>query len=131
MNVNPWISVKGWFFTNTSSHRGVRTLLVILLATLLLHMCRGHFLFTFQPFCFKLSKNVVGYIYCGYCWIYTAEHLGSNLNIISFTVKMVFNTVNGILVWYYSNFNYANKFTPLHLMKDLMLRCCSLSRRII
>ena len=37
-------------------------------------------------------------IFCGYCWIITASDLGSNLNIISFTVKMVFNTVNGILV---------------------------------
>ena len=41
-------------------------------------------------------------IYCGYCWIYTAKYLGSNLNTISFTVKIVFNTVNGILLWYYS-----------------------------
>ena len=37
-------------------------------------------------------------IFCGYCWIITASDLGSNLNIISFTVKIVFNTVNGILV---------------------------------
>ena len=25
-------------------------------------MCRGHFLFTFQPFYFKVSNNFVGYI---------------------------------------------------------------------
>ena len=37
-------------------------------------------------------------IFCGYYLIITASDLGSNLNIISFTVKMVFNTVNGILV---------------------------------
>ena len=43
---------------------GIQTLLVILLATTLPS--------AFQPFCFKLSKNFVEYIYCGYYWIYTA-----------------------------------------------------------
>ena len=43
-----------------------------------------------------------------FCWIYFVDFVGyilhSNLNIISFTAKMVFNTVNGILIWYYSYF---------------------------
>ena len=44
------------------------------------------------------SQKILLDMYCQCCWIYTAKHLGSNLNIISFTVKMVFNTINGILV---------------------------------
>ena len=73
---------------------GIRTLLGIFLGLLcLLHMCRGYFLFTFQPFCFKLKQ---------FCWIYfvdpvglTASDLGSNLNIISFTEKWI-----QLMAWY-------------------------------
>ena len=46
----------------------------------------------------KGTLGVASFIWVTSGWIITASDLGMYLNIISFTVKMVFNTVNGILV---------------------------------